>query len=126
MSDRERNNPINLNILARYERGDAVLVDPMDYVLLDNLAPEGTMFAGAYPDGPNSVELAERLFEGKIKPSPIAARLRLLHLFGLATMLNRRGVNDRVWQVTPKGREVVEEWKRKKAHEEAKQREVSK
>ena len=117
MTDRE-SNPVTRNILARYQRGDDVLVDPMDYVLLDNLAEEGTMFAGAYPDGPTSVELSDKLFERKIPAAQIAPRLTLLRIFGLAVTLNRRGVHDKVWQITPEGERVLAEWKKRKAAEQ--------
>ena len=114
MTDREMGSPVNQAIVAAYERGDDVMVDPMDYVLLDNLVPVGTMFAGAYPDGPTSRDLSERLFEGKVPPNQIAPRLRILHMFGLCVHANRRGVNDKVWQITSEGRRVVERWKEKK------------
>jgi len=111
VSDRETHNRVAQNITAAFARGEEVLIDPMDYILLDNLPPEGTMFAGAYPDGPTSIELAHNLFEGKLKPSHLAARLRVLRLCGLAVTVNRRGRSDKVWQINEAGDAYLAKWK---------------
>ena len=113
MTDRSENSPVMRSLIAAYERGDEVLVDPMDFILLDSLPPEGTMFAGAYPDGPSSQDLAANLFEGKIPAAQVAPRLRVLSVLGFCLHANRRGVTDRVWQITEKGEQLLADWKRK-------------
>src|SRR5262245_28709481 len=104
--------PVYEKLIDAFNRGEKVLTEPMDYVLLDNLVPEGTLFAGAYPDGPRSKELEKQLFEGLIPANQIATRLRVMSVLGLCIAVGRRGLrSDVVWQITPRGEQYLAKWK---------------
>lgn len=118
-SPRRNEQEVYKNLIAQFERGDEVLVDPMDYVILGSLPPEGTLFAGAYPEGRAVKSLAGELFGGQLTSQEIAVRMRILRVLGLVVSAGRRGVHDLVWQITPKGKHTLEEWKEapKETHE---------
>jgi hypothetical protein len=89
----------------------ADLVDPGDYMILGALPEEGTLIAGAYPDGRTSKQLARELFEGQLRPQQIGPRMNALVYHGLA--LKKKGIGTggaSIYQRTSKGDEVYDKW----------------
>jgi hypothetical protein len=90
---------------------NADLVDPLDYLLLGALPEEGTMIAGAYPDGRTSKQLARELFSGEITPSQIGPRMNAMVYHALVTKKKGIGVSGAfIYQRTQKGNDVYDKW----------------
>lgn len=105
----------NNTLPERAARGEYELVDPLDYLILDKLQPEGTLFAGLYPLGDTVKALGAKFdqVKGGLTGSFIVARLRPLRLQGLVVPKNA-GSSTRgktVWQRTARGTEVLTKWK---------------
>ena len=89
----------------------ADLIDPLDYLILGALPEEGTMIAGAYPDGRTSKQLSRELFRGEVTPSQIGPRMNALVYHSLVIKKKGIGVNGAfIYQRTPKGDEVYDKW----------------
>lgn len=88
------------------------MVEPLDYLILDMLPNEGTLFAGAYPSGKSVSELKREIGEGQISSGTFSRRLQAMSEEDLVVVKKGVGTNgDRIWQATPRGRNVVERWK---------------
>jgi hypothetical protein len=89
----------------------ADLIDPLDYLILGALPEEGTMIAGAYPDGRTSKQLSRELFNSEVTPSQIGPRMNALVYHSLVVKKKGIGVNGAfIYQRTPKGDEVYDKW----------------
>lgn len=86
------------------------LIPPLDYLILENLPDEGTLFGGLYPLTETAINLAKT----KFKPMPatdVANRLALLKKLGLALQQKPIRGSRVAYQRTAKGKEVFQEWK---------------
>ena len=93
---------------------EAELVDPFDYLILGELPHEDELFAGAWPDGRSSKQLARDLFDGRITPSKIGPRMNALTHHGLVVKKKGMGTNGaQIYQRTDKGTALHKEWLKK-------------
>lgn len=106
----------NPSVEEQKTTGNYMLVDPLDYLLLQMLPDEGSIFAGLYPNG-ETVENMRTKFTPEqrkaITSSTISTRIRVMSLLGLVVS-KHRGSNTRgrlVWQITPAGKDVLKKWK---------------
>jgi len=90
---------------------DADLVEPIDFLILGALPEEGSIFAGAYPDGRTSKQLSKELFDGQIRAGQIGPRMNALVYHGCAVKRKGIGVGGaHIYQRTEKGKRTFEEW----------------
>jgi len=107
------------NVETKIKEGLYQLVDPLDYILLGFLPDEGSMFAELYPLGETVQNLKAKLTpeqQKAIKTSSISNRMRIMHLMGLVVKKDK-GLDtggNAIWQVTPKGKDVLKKWKEAK------------
>ena len=97
-------------------RGEYDLVLPLDYLLLEQLQPEGTMFAGLYQIGTTVESLAAMEQFKPLGRNIISGRMRVLHLQGLVVKVTRLGTSERIkngaaWQRTKKADELLAAWR---------------
>jgi hypothetical protein len=89
------------------------LVEPLDFLILDLLPPEGTTAFGVYPDGQTAASLSKQIGEGRLKTSTFSTRLRVLKLMDYTT--SKRGISGatkgQVWQRTEAGEKALHRWK---------------
>lgn len=87
------------------------LVEPLDYLLMDQLPDEGTNVGGMYQLGATVNKLGEAFPVGS---NVLSGRLRALSMGGLVRKIRMvaeaRG-RDYAWQKTVFGKEVLEKWK---------------
>ncbi len=93
--------------MADPRRGVYNPVLPLDVLILQLMPKEGTMFMGVYAEGATVGDIRKRVAGGKLDSSLISTRLRVLHMFGLATKVAVPKQPTAGWQVTPKGEQFV-------------------
>ena len=107
----------NLRELAA--RGEYQLLEPLDYMILQHLPDQGTLFAGLYPLGETTPNLVgkftpEQRTLGGVDSHFVSTRLRVLHIQGL--VLNLRSAKNtggkRIWQRTKEASRLVKEWEK--------------
>jgi hypothetical protein len=100
-----------------------LLIDPLDFLLLERMSPEGTMHFGAYPDGATAKQLSE-MFDGHVRSGTIGMRCRVLSLTGYAVKLKGVGTGGKsVWQRTEQGEKALKKWRAKQPKEQKKEAE---
>lgn len=104
------------NLKTKAARGEYTLVAPLDYLIMDVLPTEGTLFAGMYPLGETAANIAKKLKVGKgsmpLTSNIVTNRLRLMHEQGLVMKHNRvPGASSAVWQKTKTGNTIAKGWK---------------
>lgn len=93
-------------------QGTLELIEPLDYLILDQLPIEGTMFAGAYPEGTTVLKLREIIAGGKLASSTISQRVRYMATYEMVVKVKGLGQHGRyVWQRTQKGDAMFKEWR---------------
>lgn len=109
--------PKGEGLAERAAKGNYTLIAPLDYLIMEALPEEGTLFAGLYPLGETvrnlGVKLPKTPDKKNLPSSMIQTRLRLLSLQGLASKAQRNlGTSGAaVWQRTKTGTEVLKAWK---------------
>lgn len=94
-----------------------LLIDPIDYLILQLLPEEGTLAFGAYQTGLTVRELAiqlhkQKLVEVQLPSSTLSSRVRVLAMLKLAVKHTGLGTGSKhVWQRTPKGKGLYEQWR---------------
>lgn len=92
------------------------LVVPLDYLLLEKLQDEGTLFAGLYPLGDTVIGLGKKFdqVKGGLDPKIVTSRLRSMQIQGLTISIHSGTSSGtvKVWQRTPVGATVLETWKK--------------
>lgn len=100
-------------VVQRFNAGDrTMVVEPLDYMLLDKLPKEGTLAGGLYPIGETVPGLVKKLGGKPVTTAIVSSRVRILGVLGLATKKKGvGGVGNFVWQITKRGEEVLQSWK---------------
>lgn len=101
------------HIEARGRAGDySDLILPLDYLILEQLTPEGTTMSGLYPIG-SSTKAIEKGLQGAIAGSAISARIRIMNMLGLAIKVKSLGQGNHAaaWQRSVKAEELLKKWK---------------
>jgi hypothetical protein len=107
-------NPIEAKIREKAARGVFDLIEPLDYWIIAALPDEGEMVLGAYPAGKSVVQLNKEIAEGRIGTSILTPRVKQLNFQGLVVGAKGIGTGGaKIWQATPKGRELYATWKEK-------------
>lgn len=91
-----------------------LLIDPLDFQVLDVLPIEGTLHFGAYPVGKTAKEVQheQTVGEGQMTIGTITSRLRFLNVMGWAVKSKGIGTGGRnVWQRTKLGEQELTKWK---------------
>ena len=105
-------------VSARAVEGDlSQLVDPLDFLLLEELPDEGTTVGGLYQVGESVQSLAKKFTQRSgvdLTTTLIASRMVSLKYHGLSRGVKMLGRNrgGNAWQRTVFGKEVAEEWRR--------------
>lgn len=97
------------------KRGEFNLVEPLDYLILEKLPEQGSLFGGLFPLGETVANIAKNLpkLEGKMFPSDIVtSRVRSMQLQGL-TLHTKGATSTRIWQRTPRATQLFNAWKEK-------------
>ena len=106
----------NLKELAA--RGEYQLAAPVDYMILQWLPDEGTLFAGLFPLGETVVNLVEKFTPEQrsagINSSFVSTRIRIMHIQSLVVSSRsaKGGSGKRIWQRTKAGARLVKEWEK--------------
>jgi hypothetical protein len=97
----------------RFKEGDrSMLVEPLDYRIMELLPKEGTLAGGLYPIGESVPGIVKKLGGGPLTVSMVSSRVRILNVLGLAVKKKGvGGVGNFVWQITKSGEEEVASWK---------------
>lgn len=91
---------------------DEVLIEPLDYKIIELLPDQGSLHLGVIPVGEMVSQISKKL--GGLPSSLLSGRMRVLQIMGLAVPARATGSRGTlVWQVTPKGKEVLAEWQKK-------------
>lgn len=105
-------------VAEKAERGEYDLIEPLDYLLLSELEPEGTSLAGLYPIGTTIKSLAKKERFKEVPSTLIAARIRSMHVQQLVKKVKmagadkeRKGATGSAWQVTESGQKLLQTWK---------------
>lgn len=89
-------------------------MEPLDYLILTVLPPEGALVLNAYPDGRTAKQISDEAFEGKISTRALGPRMGVL---GTRELVRRtRGIGtagDAIYQITPAGKAVLLAWQQK-------------
>jgi len=89
-----------------------LIIDPLDYLILDLLPIEGTLHFGAYPVGLAAYEIQPKLAEGQVKITTISSRLRVMGAEGWVVKQKGIGTSGKhVWQRTAAGDKALHKWK---------------
>jgi hypothetical protein len=103
-------------LASKAARGEYELVEPLDYMILDLLQDEGSMFADLYPLGETVPALVKKL-GGKLTNSQLTSRVRILHIQGLIVQkksLTNKSGSTTVWQRSKVGASLLNKWKEAK------------
>jgi|SRR5215471_7812315 len=91
-----------------------LLVDPLDYLLLKELPPEGTKVFDAYPDGKAAEDLTKLVAGGQLDIKIISTRMRVMSRIELVAAVKTVGQSGRtIYQITPIGQRLLQEWESK-------------
>lgn len=90
-------------------KGEYRLVEPLDYLILEQLQDEGELFAGYYPLATVAATMRKEHFP-ELPMNIIATRLRMLNMQELAVPIQTVG-SKYGWQRTKKGKELMEAWR---------------
>lgn len=99
-------------------RGEFTLVEPFDYMILEKLPEEGTLFAGMFPLGETVANLITKFpkipGQGTIPTSFVAGRIHSMKDQGLVVKKQAMpGTSGKaVWQRTERGTKTFENWKK--------------
>lgn len=96
----------------RFDNGDrSMIVEPLDWLILQVLPPEGTLAGGMYPVGETVPGVVKKLGGGPVTVPIVSSRVRILAVVGLAVRKKAVGsAKGLVWQITKKGEEAVKLW----------------
>jgi hypothetical protein len=98
-----------------------LLIEPLDFLILEKLPAEGTLIFSAYPDGKSSEELSQTVAEGNFTTLELSTRLRVLHKAHAVVTQRSFATKTKtrvVWQRTKLGEQWLSEWKgRNGSHE---------
>jgi len=89
-----------------------LIIDPLDYLILDQLPIEGTLHFGAYAVGKTAAEIGAVIAQGQVSHGTIGARLRVMSEEGWT--LKMRGIGSgskNIWQRTHEGEKALHRWK---------------
>jgi hypothetical protein len=87
------------------------MVEPLDYLLLSELPPEGTLVGGWHVIAATVNALVDK-YEG-ITPDALAGRLRSMQEMGLTVDVSVIPVSrGRGWQITEAGQQVLDAWRK--------------
>jgi hypothetical protein len=104
-------------VAEKAARGEFTLVEPLDYLILEKLPEEGTLFAGLYPLGETVANISKNLpkVNGKTFPSTVVTnRIRSMQAQGLTT--DTRGATaTRIWQRSRHASQLFKTWKEKQS-----------
>lgn len=106
--------PVAEKIKDKSDRGEYTLVAPVDYLILADLPDEGSLVLGVYPQGKTAIEVSRDVLRSALNPGQTSMRLRLMAIQSITT--HQRGIGNggaKVWQRTPLGKQLYEEWKEK-------------
>lgn len=96
----------------RAREGDrSWLVEPLDYLLLQELPDEGTNIGGLYQLG-TTIEAIAKKYDG-LTSGVASGRIRAMNLAGMTKkvkMVAGGNGGKYAWQITPFGKEVLEKW----------------
>jgi hypothetical protein len=90
-------------VAVKAARGEYTLIEPLDLIILKALPDEGTLFAGLYPLGETSANIAKAKLDGNVTSATVASRLKELQKQGLTVPKTALGSSTKgaVWQRTP-------------------------
>jgi hypothetical protein len=98
------------------EKGDfSWMVEPLDYLILQQLPDEGTSVGGLYQLGETLQGLAEKF---PLPSSALGGRLRSMKIGGLTRSVKivpTRAGKDKAWQKTEAGKKRLEAWQNTQA-----------
>lgn len=104
----EKEGGIYQRVADRVKKGDlTVLIDPLDYLILDKTLDEGTMMGDYYPLG-TTVKSLVKQFKG-LTSDQVSGRMNLLRQADLVKTIRVTGGN--AYQRTRLGKEILEKWK---------------
>ena len=89
------------------DRDTYTLVDPLDYLILQELPDEGELMGGYYPVAETVKNLRKTKFP-QLDVNLLTGRVRGMGIYGLTVKVNLAGGAG--WQITKKGKEVLAAW----------------
>lgn len=92
---------------------DLKLVDPLDYLILEKLPNEGELMGGYYPVAETVAKLRKKHFPD-LSADEISGRLRSMLAADLTKHVNLGKGDQKGWQITKRGRTVLEAWQQQK------------
>lgn len=104
-ADRQRKTVAEMNADGQYQ-----IIEPLDYLILEQLQDEGTLMGGYYPLATNVAALKKHFKE--LPSTLLSARLRVLGMQDLVVNIATAGSKNG-WQRTPKGKELMEAWQQR-------------
>lgn len=110
MSKAKRPHTPYKRVADRAAEGNIDLVDPLDYLILDSLPPEGTTMGGVIPLGETVRNLANTTFKGIVTNTALGGRMTSLQAYGLVKGVVLPSRDGRGWQITPAGDKALREW----------------
>lgn len=96
------------------KKGDYVLVDPLDYLILGALPDEGELVMGYYPFAKTVQQLAKENLPG-MKGSQLVGPIRRLLIQDLIKRVATRNTRENAYQRSMKGKELFEKWEQEQA-----------
>lgn len=104
------------SVAERAAEGEYELVDPLDYLILDNLPEEGTTIGGILPLGATVSDIAKNKLGIEVESSMISGRMVSLKTAGLAVVISMARSDSAGWQITKLGEKILAEWKDKQSN----------
>lgn len=106
-------------IADRDEEGQvAMLVDPLDYLILAELPVEGASLGGVIPLGETVRNLSTAKFDGLVDPGMLSGRFMSLSSLGYVKRIKLPRSDLAGWQITERGQKVLANWKKTQTNHE--------
>lgn len=97
-------------VAERAQEGSIALVEPLDYMILEQLPEQGTTLGGLVPLGGTVRDLKNTTFKSLPNAADtLGGRLRALEAYGMVVSVVMPG-SSRGWQRTPFGQKTLKSW----------------
>lgn len=99
----------------RTDQGENLLIDPLDYLIMDKLPAQGTLMGGVVPIGETVRNLVNTAFKDLLSSEEVAGRLNAMQFTGHTVSVRLQGgKRTHGWQITKRGQEDLAAWKAEK------------
>lgn len=107
-------------VREQIKEGKNLLIDPLDYRILEQLPEVGTLMGGLVPIGETVRNIHKHAFKGVVDHTVVGGRMNALRSYGFAVPVRIAAGNKqgRGWQITPEGKAALLEWQSRQKEDE--------